>query len=140
MTPTQQAIARFRQSAAQIERDVRLSELTDEEIAALLSAACEPGEEWIPISQKPHRPLAAILSFGNRKWTDQDGNPTELGHPRDHAENMDIACWDGEAWVEQYTGHDVLEDWKDASEMPTHWCPLPVPPAAIAAFGGGDCG
>jgi hypothetical protein len=119
MTPTQQAIARFRQSAAQIERDVRLSELTDEEIGALVSAACEPGEGWQPIATAPK--MRGVLL-----WADvstRDYKNWKMGSGYFHS-GMEAWIWEGE----------TVRDW---AFPPTHWRPLPAPPEAISAMGGG---
>jgi hypothetical protein len=85
---------------------------------------------WQPIQATPPEPMP-VLVFTTRKWRDTAGNSVEMGAVRDTAERSEIGFWDGEAWCESGTGHDMFEPWRiDASDTPTHWMPLPEPPSA----------
>jgi hypothetical protein len=129
MTPEEQR-ARFILAAATIERDVRLSDLTDEEIHRLTKALQSDGEVraegWRPIETAPDdRPFMVGLWVTNNKT--------------------------GERWWETYiislddeTGE--AEGWPDGEPLPwvlrdfEAWRALPAPPAIRSGSGGGENG
>ena len=97
------------------------------DVVAALAAMDTPkggGDEWQPISITPDAPTAVLLFFGDATWWQMDMDP-----PRD--ERFDVGAWDGEYWRENGTGHDLFEDWRGPEQLPTHWMPLPAPPAAM---------
>lgn len=47
-------------------------------------------------------------------------------------ERVAVGFWDARygEWCENGTGHWVFEEWRGPEARPTHWMPLPEPPAS----------
>lgn len=94
-------------------------------------------DNWQPIETAPIERCAALLYFANRPVTDIDGTVvTETARTkfplRAACWQHSLAVWDGEAWIDADTGHDVIEEWTHPEEHPTHWLPLPPSPEKTA--------
>lgn len=91
---------------------------------------------WNNISQKPDKPLPILLYFGNLVFHDQNDNLTEF--PPYREERVEVGFWDGDCWCYAGTGHDAFEFHGMAGypdeHFPTHWMPLPTPPAAANSY------
>jgi hypothetical protein len=104
-------------------------ELLSEEIIAMrkdLDArdAAEP-DGWRLIDNFPSAPMTVELYFGNY--------PSEVVSKDEpyRDSRRRIAYFDGNAFRDTGTGHEVFESWWMTADMrPTQWRPLPPPPAA----------
>ena len=86
--------------------------------------------EWKPIEMHPDGDTAVLLFFGKLEFRRVGGSPSSFGPTRDHAERCGLGFYMAEhrMWCEAGTGHDVFESWKEPTDFPTHWMPLPPPP------------
>lgn len=79
--------------------------------------------EWQSISEKPGCPMGVLYYVPGEAHPD-----TTPG--QDYT--VQVGWWDGRAWLEQGTSHDLVERIDDGpgawSAYPTHWMPLPAPP------------
>ncbi len=94
-------------------------------------------DKWQDIASAPKERCAALLFYANSVLKDVNGQDvTEAGltqYPlRAQCWKHSLAVWDGEAWIDADTGHDVIEDWTLPEDRPTHWLPLPTPPETTA--------
>lgn len=85
---------------------------------------------WQPIETKPTQPVQVELFYSRLVYTDQDGKPCPevMRPPRD--ERRQMGYWDGETFREMGTEHCCFETWRTDNQLPTHWRPLPDPPAS----------
>lgn len=84
--------------------------------------------EWQPIETAP-KDGAVALYYGKRMLFNMNHEPISLGVVRDLAERVEVGfCEDGDI-CEANTGHSVFEDHNYPDNVPTHWMPLPEPPA-----------
>lgn len=84
--------------------------------------------DWQPIETKPPRAMPVLLFYG--RLVEFYDNPADLfDGTRD--ERFEVGFWDPTEppqFCENGTGHDTQES-MDQREWPTHWMPLPAPPA-----------
>ena len=87
--------------------------------------------EWRPITDLPPRPMAVILFCGHMVWHDAAGNTVRQEDipPGCREDRCEIGFWDGEEWLESGTGHSMFYERMPPEALPTHWLPLPTPPA-----------
>ena len=111
-----------------------LYEAPAEAIAAWNQRA--PVSEWQDINRPPTLPQAVIFHFGNIVWRDQNDEPVTMEPIREHVESMSLGFWDGECWRDAGTAHETFEEWRDSSDMPTHWMFLPASPVQHSAEAG----
>jgi hypothetical protein len=90
-------------------------------LGALRPQATPPVQDWQPIETAPERPMQVEYYFGNLS--------TEyVIAPNRDCRRM-LGYWDGEAWRDCSTGHNVPDYGEDdPAWTPTHWRPLPAPP------------
>lgn len=86
-------------------------------------------DDWAPIETAPKDGTAVLVFFANLERTDAAGNKATMGALRDWVERIEVAFYVNRRWCESGTGHDMFEHWRDPSDLPTHWMPLPPPPA-----------
>lgn len=89
--------------------------------------------EWQMIETAPKDGTAVLVYFSRAEWCDQHGEKVEMGEIRDYVERTEIGFYQDGTWRESGTGHDMFESWRDETQLPTHWMPLPAPPAMLAA-------
>lgn len=91
--------------------------------------------QWMPLETLPKDPCAVLVYFGDGVWKDEEGNSEVLFAPvREYAVRVEV-CFISTAsgfpeLCESGTGHAVCERYDFGFEAPTHWMPLPEPPAA----------
>jgi hypothetical protein len=88
--------------------------------------------EWQPIETAPKDGGPFLLLYTKRTWTDIRGNPVSFGPVRDYAEKIEPAWLENGRLIQAGTAHDILiecETWAGDDMRPTHWMPLPEPPA-----------
>lgn len=86
--------------------------------------------QWMPIEMRPDADTAVLYYFGKLEFRTTDGGPSTMGPIRDHAERCELGFYVHQyaMWCEAGTGHDVFEEWRDETQFPTHWMPLPPAP------------
>lgn len=102
---------------------------------ARLGAQSAPPEGWRLLEDKPTRACGVVMWFPLGSAINPDGSPeTDVVIGQDY--RMQIGWWDGRRFLEQGTSHDVLHEAGmtadgslDPRAVPTHWQPLPEPPA-----------
>ena len=82
--------------------------------------------DWHKIDDKPAAPVAVELYYVNMTFSDQHGVIVKFPAYRD--ERRELGFWDGNTFCQNGTGHCVFEDWRDPTEMPTHWRECAPPP------------
>ena len=89
------------------------------------------GQDWPPIETPPSRPMAVLLFYARIVFRDFSGTalPAETAFGSHRDERVMVGFWDGWRWGENGTGHDPFER-DDPEGQPTHWHPLPTPPAS----------
>lgn len=85
---------------------------------------------WQPINTPPAEPQNVLLIVAPFEWIDSNGHAVMPEPMRDDLERMELGFWDGEHWCEAGTGHEIERDFRPDHLFPTHWFPLPSPPAA----------
>lgn len=86
---------------------------------------------WMPMSETPMKPMAVLYYCSKLAESQGWKDGPSMGVPgRD--EQFALGHFDGEAFCFQATGHEVFEWPGDETDpdKPTHWQPLPKPPAA----------
>jgi hypothetical protein len=83
--------------------------------------------DWLPIHTAPKDGTPVLVYFAKYRWRDMDGATVLLDKVRDHVERC-APGWYDNGWFESGTAHDMFESWRDESQFPTHWMPLPEPP------------
>lgn len=87
---------------------------------------------WQPIEIEPARPMNVLLYSSSVIWLNTVGEPVSFGLMRDELERFELGWWDGRAWRESGTGHEIFEPWRTQEDRPTHWMPLPAAPESAA--------
>ena len=86
--------------------------------------------EWQPIETAPKAPMDVLFWSATTEWTDAHGNLVDVPN----RERYETGYWDGHEFFETGTNHAVFEFPGDEENIhkPTHWMPLPAPPAETA--------
>lgn len=83
--------------------------------------------DWQRIETLPDEGEIVALYFGDRQWSDSEGNNVSFGSVRDAVERIELCFWhEIVGWCYAGTGHPVSEF--ETDEHPTHWLPLTTPP------------
>ena len=116
--------------------DCSLSAILAQRAAAEITRLSEEverlkGQDWQPIETAPSHPMAVLLFYARIVFRDSSGTalPAETAFGSHRDERVMVGFWDGWRWGENGTGHDPFER-DDPEGQPTHWCPLPTPPAS----------
>ncbi len=84
---------------------------------------------WEDIATAPRDGTAVLVYFSKLQWHDMEGNTVSFGELRDHVERFETGWFQDGRWFESGTAHDMFECWLEPEQEPTHWRPLPAPPA-----------
>lgn len=87
-----------------------------------------PLSDWNLITEKPSAPIAVELYYANMVFRDNNGNPVDWTKEPYRDERRELGFWDGKTFCQNGTGHSVFEEWRDPTEMPTHWRECAPPP------------
>jgi hypothetical protein len=107
----------------------------NESIRTALEAA--EAAAWKRIEVVPHQNMPVLFYSETREWNDSDGSvavrsgePFDANNP-DRDERFDLGFFFNGDWHWNETGHLVWEwDYHEGDpSLPTHWRPLPAPPA-----------
>ena len=87
-------------------------------------------DNWQPIATTPDRPMAVLFFWRDMFFWRPDGSEVSApaGGPDGRDERLSVGYWDGDAWRENGTGHDLFEAGLDERHRPTDWRPISAPP------------
>lgn len=86
---------------------------------------------WRLITDPPAQSMPVLFYAENTQtYSFRTGEPVEV--PAHYAIEYSVGYWDGEAWRESGTNHEVFEFVEPGEpNMPTHWMPLHPPGAPL---------